>query len=516
MIALTVLCCVLVAVIHRFLQYRRAVAAIQDLPGYRILLWQGGALANFLLPPVSGISPGVNHIFRNKYKMYEDWGRDVFSSVCVWPQVQIGLTLANAAAVKEVTSSRARFPKPTHDYRVLSFFGRNIVGSEGEEWKRYRKIAAPAFSERNNRMVWETSVKVVEDMFNLVWRDQDTISVDHCVDVTLPIALFIIGVAGFGRKVSWEDDEAIPSGHLLTFKNALHVVTTQVVLKLIVPDRLFGMTEHLRNVRLAFDELRQYMKEMIDERQNSDKGLKHDLFNSLLDANDVDDLSQRLTDDELLGNIFIFLVAGHETTSHTLCFAFALLALYPEEQDKLHHHIMGVLSDKTVPTYDQMPQLTHSMAVFNETLRMFPPVPTIPKISAEDTTLVTENSNGERQTIPVPKGTKIIINTVGLHYNQKYWHDPSTFKPSRFLGDWPRDAFQPYSSGARACLGRRFFETEGIAILTMLVARYKIEVKEEPQFVGETFEERKARILTTRPGLTLTPVRVPLVFKRRV
>ena len=50
----------------------------------------------------------------------------------------------------------------------------------------------------------------------------------------------------------------------------------------------------------------------------------------------------------------------------------------------------------------------------------------------------------------------------------------------------------------------RFFETEGIAILTMLVARYKIEVKEEPQFTAETFEERKARILRATTGLTLT------------
>jgi cytochrome P450 len=83
------------------------------------------------------------------------------------------------------------------------------------------------------------------------------------------------------------------------------------------------------------------------------------------------------------------------------------------------------------------------------------------------------------------------------------------------LGDWPRDAFVPFSVGARACLGRKFFETEAVAILTLLISRYKIEVKEEPQFASETFEEKKARILATTSVLTLTPVRVPLVFKRR-
>jgi len=87
--------------------------------------------------------------------------------------------------------------------------------------------------------------------------------------------------------------------------------------------------------------------------------------------------------------------------------------------------------------------------------------------------------------------------------------------PERFLGDWPRDAFIPFSQGARACLGRRFFETEGIAIMTMLVSKYKISVKEEPEFTGETFEERYARITAFKQGLTTAPVRVPLVFKRR-
>jgi hypothetical protein len=112
--------------------------------------------------------------------------------------------------------------------------------------------------------------------------------------------------------------------------------------------------------------------------------------------------------------------------------------------------------------------------------------------------------------------------------------------PERFLGDWPKDAFIPFSqgiffpsknchhtlahehyAGARACLGRRceelrlleirglitslrFFETEGIAIMTMLVSRYKIEVKEEPRFSGETFEERYARITAFEQGLTTT------------
>jgi len=134
-------------------------------------------------------------------------------------------------------------------------------------------------------------------------------------------------------------------------------------------------------------------------------------------------------------------------------------------------------------TYEQMPLLTYSLAVFYETLRMFPPVrisliqevcctcvtwrqvTAIPKIPAEDTSLVTSNIHGEKCTIPIPKDVDITICVPGLHYNRmvaylhyhvivslyrtlaRYWEDPHVFKPSRFLEDWPRDAFLPFSAG---------------------------------------------------------------------
>ncbi|KAN0136290.1 Cytochrome P450 [Lactarius tabidus] len=80
----------------------------------------------------------------------------------------------------------------------------------------------------------------------------------------------------------------------------------------------------------------------------------------------------------------------------------------------------------------------------------------------------------------------------------KSWKDPHTFQPERFLEEWPRDAFLPFGSGSTGCIGRRFFEAENIVVLTMLLSRYKVEV-EEPEFIGETFEQRYAR-MTRRPS----------------
>ncbi|KAF8183648.1 cytochrome P450 [Pholiota molesta] len=482
----------------------KATRGIHNLPGRRLLFSTSSLLD--LLPKVKYISAGRNQLFVLKHEPFEQVGRDIHSEISVAPNVRTSIVLADAAAIKEVTSSRAKFPKPVQNYWPLSFFGRNIVASEGAEWKKYRKISAPAFSDRNNVLVWNESIKTVKGMFTEIWAI---------------IALFIIGAAGFGRDISWKADEITPPGYTMTFKESLHTVTTNVFVKLAVPSWAMGLTETFRQTDRAYDELRRYVTEMICERQAAaEKIERHDLFSQLLEANDNNLGATTLTESELIGNIYIFLVAGHETTAHTLCFTFALLALYPDEQDKLYEHTKSVLVDGADPEYNPLMidfilicMLTYS--VFYETLRMFPIAAGIPKFAAEETTLTASNLHGETITVPIPKGTDITLNLTGLHYNPRYWKDPHTFKPSRFLEDWPRDAFIPFSAGARACLGRKFAETEGIAILTMLVSHYKIVVKDEPEFAGETFEQRKARVLACRAGLTITPLRVPLTFIRR-
>ena len=75
--------------------------------------------------------------------------------------------------------------------------------------------------------------------------------------------------------------------------------------------------------------------------------------------------------------------------------------------------------------------------------------------------------------------------------------------PERFLRDYPRDAFLPFSGGPRGCIGRGFGETEGVAVLTMIISRYKVTVREEPQFAGESFAQRRARLLKSKLSVTL-------------
>ena len=151
------------------------------------------------------------------------------------------------------------------------------------------------YSQRNNKLVWDETVKIMQGLFNDLWANQDVVSVDHVVDLTLPVGCLIdhliatfrfvpdLGLyrlhfsllelqvctyshsfifpslthfLGFGRSVSWkEDDTIIPPGHTMTYKDALHIVTNDFILKLTVPGWALNLTPRLRKVKLGFEEL---------------------------------------------------------------------------------------------------------------------------------------------------------------------------------------------------------------------------------------------------------------------
>ncbi|EKM77564.1 hypothetical protein AGABI1DRAFT_101616 [Agaricus bisporus var. burnettii JB137-S8] len=504
-----------VYVIRRAILFRRSARSVGNIPGYRILVNTNSTYAYLIAPRIRGFSQGMNHYIRDKHSIYARAGCDIAAHVSVFPD-KADLFVADANVTKEITTYRARFPKPVELYDSLSFFGYNVVASEGEAWKKYRKICAPSFSERNNRLVWDEAVSTMNDIFNNAWENKERVVVDHFLDITLPVTLSVISAAGFGHKMTWKGDKIIPPGYQMTFQDSLYMVATHVPIKVLLPEWVMSLTRKTRQIELGFKELRSYMVEMIETRKNSEKEERHDLFSNLLEANVGDGKTECLSADELIGNIFIFLLAGHETTAHTLCYTFALLALYQDEQERLYQHIKSIVKDFRAPTHSEMPLLTRSLAVLYETLRMFPSVSHIIKRSAEDTLFTVVNAQNERVTVPVPKGTDVNIDVLAMHNNPKYWDDPSTFKPDRFMkSDWNRDAFLPFSGGPRACLGRRFAETESVIVITMLVAQYQIKVKEEPRFANESFEMKKERLLKTAVGLTLTPIKVPLVFTRR-
>ncbi|KAI0027187.1 cytochrome P450 [Vararia minispora EC-137] len=492
-------------ILRRVREYKRARADIGGLRGITQLLGPGSAfgiaLARLRERPWDAIARG--------FRPFAESGWDAVAIVSLFPTLKLTVDIVDPAAAKEVMNDRARFPKPLEFYRHVRFFGPNIVATEGAQWKRHRRVVAPAFAEKNYRLVWDEAGRIVQELLDHAWGRAEVVELKNGIDVTVPITLYVIASAGFGKRISWADESGPPAGHSMTFKQAIHAVSSNVFAKVLYPRWVMGATKHLRHLRDAFDDFEKYIYEMIDERRVGEKRPERaDLFSNLLQATEADgDADSRLSDQELAANVFIFLLAGHETTAHTLCFCLAYLALYPHEQDRLYEEVKSVLPGlDTPPAYEDMARLPYALACFYETLRILPAAPGVGKITTQDEAITISSTDGaERRTVPLPKGTYVAINMAAMHRHPRYWNEPDEFKPERFLGDWPRDAFTPFSAGPRSCIGRRFSETEAVVILSMLVLHYRVSIA----------GEKPERVLRSKPGMTTTPVRVPLTFTRR-
>ncbi|KAG8807815.1 hypothetical protein FRC17_004255 [Serendipita sp. 399] len=334
----------------------------------------------------------------------------------------------------------------------------------------------------------------------------------------------VIAAAGFGANFTWDDHQKPAAGYTFTFQKALHVLMANIPLRIAFSDRILGLWKQGRNIRDASRDFKEYIDNLIqDRKQQAPEDRRADLLSNLIAAADLENAEMEKNrskysfgDEELAGNVFIFLFAGHETTSNTLAFALARLAVHQDVQQKLYESLRELVPEGERPTYANIVRWSYGLAVIYETLRLYPPVPAYPKYAAEDMSFVTYSNDGKNTpiTVVVPKDQHILIDIPGLHYNPRYWKDPEQFLPERFMGEYNRDAFNPFASGPRACMGRRFAEIEALTFLANLVLEYRFEGTPIDQ--RETVKERNERLLRWKRGpVTIHPEKVPLTLTRR-
>ena len=173
-----------------------------------------------------------------------------------------------------MASSRPNFPKPTELYVTLSLFGGNIVASEHDEWRKHRKVASPAFNERNSALVFQETTRIVTNLFQM-WKEQgtgDIVAIPDMTDTTFDLALQVIASAAFGYSIAWKDDDEVPEGHKLvrlpihrmivgpmfpfqTFKGALNGVCHNLIPRLVCSDRVLSLWGRGRRTKIEFEEL---------------------------------------------------------------------------------------------------------------------------------------------------------------------------------------------------------------------------------------------------------------------
>ncbi|KAJ7185748.1 cytochrome P450 [Mycena filopes] len=490
-----------------------------------------------------------------RFFFYAQYTSTAISAVTFWDSIPL-LWLSDAEAIKTIASEGAIFQKDVAAYEPLNIFGQNLVGTEGAEWKRHRKVANSAFNEASNAVVWMETTRVLNEWFEeLDAQIKPGLNSSHTIEATeicVQLTLLVVASAGFGRRASWQEDLQPPPGHKLTFRSAvgtavdpLHMFTKALAPKWIqalaarVPLPFVGTL--FKETRESYDALRLHMMDLVSLSRawvvgGKVKDMQAGLLRNLVEANmtQADDLhNKKLTDDEVLSNIFTFLLAGHETSAHTLSFAIGLMALYPDVQQRIYEETTkiwpeGCPTTASASSYKEfMAKLPYTLAVIQETVRVFTPVARLCKIAHADTSLTahryTPGPNGDVAditpfAIPVKTGAVVVIDILGLHSNPMYWgKDVDAFKPERFIDTesyrWPRDAFFAFAGGPRSCIGQRFALTETVCALASIVRRYKISLPADLE--GKPVEEQRKLLLRWKPGVTVTPTHCVVRLARR-
>ncbi|EIM88975.1 cytochrome P450 [Stereum hirsutum FP-91666 SS1] len=263
------------------------------------------------------------------------------------------------------------------------------------------------------------------------------------------------------------------------------------------------------------------MQKQVRERKaaltDTDGQERSDVFSLLVRANEEDG-KFTLDADELIGNVFGLLFAGHETTAHVLAATLGFLAIYPDMQQEVYEEIVNVVGLERDTSFDDFNNLEKVLSVFYEALRLYPPGYLMIRQATEDTILTIPNAQGEEGTctIAIQEGAEVVVDMVGVHYNPRHFPEPNKYKPSRWYGNLQDlEAMTAFSIGPRACIGRKFAAIEAVCFLTLLLRDWRVEPAPSSMKPGETGEEWKERMMDAKVFLTLGPGSVPVRLVRR-
>ncbi|KAK6006781.1 hypothetical protein QM012_005789 [Aureobasidium pullulans] len=480
-----------------------------------------------------------------RHEPFKAIGSDIF---LVCSPGRNSVYVADPEATVQITTRRNDFPKPIEIYGSIDVFGKNVISTEGSIWRHHRKVTSPPFTEKNNHLVWKESLHQGQGLI-ASFLDKDTEK--DIAAATMQLSLHVISLAGFGRRLLWPHEElkesgkaaAVPEGHTMTYRDALSTLLDNIISVLLLP-RWFLKISPFKQNKIAYEsftEWGKYMQEMYQDKKAEvragEKREGMDLMGALVSASGITAKQdpekadgQLFTDSEILGNAFVFIIAGHETTANTLHFAILYLALNWSSQEMLQKDLDSIFGDRTIDQWDyeqDVPKLFGGMcgAVMNEELRLIPPVVGIPKCTLKGSPQPLTLS-GRR--VIVPEHSAIYLLTVASGRNPKYWptlcgpnaseaeieEDLSSWKPQRWILDPSKanttatrqqdsqqhsdseediggpqsadtsshlfnpekGAFVPFSEGYRACLGRRFAQIEVLAVLAAIFRDYSVEL----------------------------------------
>ncbi|TDL27391.1 cytochrome P450 [Rickenella mellea] len=504
--------------IRRLLVYVHTHQSVGNLPGIWCLFAPLSVLGGTL--PSRWWNPGLRFTFELRKTLYKDAPA---KSITIKPLL-VGepyIYTCHLEAFRQVTALGSVFVKPRFAFEDMTFLADNVVASEGDAWKRYRRIAAPAFNSKTYEAVWDTTVDLYGQILDKEnWETRDVAEVADINIMTHKVALYAIAVVGFDIPIQWDQPPRDENGRL-SVQEMVFTVASNLLIKSRTPKWMYSLgLPRLKLVDEAYNQFVSFMHEHISNSEvtlTKQRELEGDItegisnvFERLVNAR-LTDGKLSMSDDEIISNCFILVFAGHETMASTLAGTLALLGVYPDVQEEVYQHIMHVLGGRD-PTFEDYESLDLVLGCFYEALRLYSAAYLLIRDATENTVLSLPRYDDPTtiDKIPITAGQRVILDIVGIHYDPDVFPEPEAFKPSRWQDSM--DSLAGFSLGPRICLGRKFATVEAVAFLTYLLRDWTIDV---PLADGETRREWRARVLDPKVGVVLGFGDVPLKFRRR-
>ncbi|ECK7627027.1 cytochrome P450 [Campylobacter jejuni] len=364
------------------------------------------------------------------------------------------------------------FPKSAFLHELLSpLLGESIFTTNGEVWKKQRELLRPSFEMTRINKVFNLMSEAVADMMDRFskYPNHAVIEVDEAMTF---ITADVIFRTIMSSKLDEEKGKKILNAFVTFQEQSVHTAMR----------RMFRFPKWLsyvlgdRKRAKAGDVIRQVLSDIIKPRYDTaDNTEFEDILGSLLLVVDAD-TNKRFSFEEILDQVAMLFLAGHETTASSLTWTLYLLSLYPKEQEKAYEEITQVLQGGVIEI-SHLRQFKYLTNIFKESLRLYPPVGFFAREAKKDTQV--------RDKL-IKKGSGVVIAPWLIHRHEEFWTNPHGFNPSRFEGEYKKDAYLPFGVGERICIGQGFAMQEAILILANILKTYKLELEEGfvPDVVG--------------------------------
>ena len=374
---------------------------------------------------------------------------------------------------------------------LLPLLGDGLFISDGEVWKRRRRIVAPIIHVSRLDLFAPLMVEAAAEAVERWLAQPDGTEIDVLREMGALTAEIICRTI-FGPRLGGEHATEIVAS-FAEYQRLIGQIDLPYLLGL--PDWLprwypARVRRAARRIHAILDQIIAAARARLSSGENS-------MIRLLLDARDPE-TGDALTPDALRNEAAVIFMAGHETTANTLAWAWFLLSQAGECEARLHTELDEVLQGRS-PTLDDVPRLPYTRAVVEESLRLYPPVPILGRQATAGEVI---------RDRPIPPGSLLLVIPWLLHRHRRLWERPDHFAPERFLPEnaaaRQRYSYIPFAVGPRVCAGAAFGLTEAILCVATLAQRVRLRLAP-----GEVVEP--VCRLTLRPGH-----RLPMLIERRV